>query len=61
MRYQIVDTKEKGRDTAITIMRDDGKFVTVYIPFDHLYEDGFVCPMGPFGLNLVFGSGEHYE
>ena len=62
MGYQIINTTEKGRDTAITIKRDDGKLVTVNIPFDYLYEDYvFTSPMGPFGLNLAFGYGEHYE
>ena len=62
MRYQIINTTEKDRDTAITIKRDDGKLVTVNIPFDYLYEDRmFTSPSGPFGLNLVFGHGDHYE
>ena len=48
-------------DTAITIKRDDGKSVTINIPFDYLYKaNEFVSPSGPFGLNLVFGHGDHY-
>ena len=61
MRYQITNTIEKGMDTAITIKRDDGKSVTINIPFDYLYKaNEFVSPSGPFGLNLVFGHGDHY-
>jgi hypothetical protein len=60
--YGIMDIKELGRDTQLTIARCDGLTVTVNIPFDYLYKPNeMVHPSGPFGLNLVFGAGDHYE
>ena len=60
--YELIYYQEFGDDTRLSIQRDDGKIVMINIPFDYLYKEGeFVIPSGPFGLNLVFGKGAHYD
>jgi len=65
--YRIVSSKELSNgDTSITLSQylrpGYERLVTINIPFDKLHKPGeFVNPTGPFGLNLVFGHGEHYE
>jgi len=39
----------------ITLEREDGKRVSINIPNEEVWDNG------TYGLNLVFGDGDHYE
>ena len=59
MSYTITEWKvTENADVAITILKEYGNRVTINIPLMFFQEGD---NLGPYGLNLVFGRGCHYE